>query len=133
MHLGAPSPNSPAITGAAAPLARRREIEIHRVDLGLPDYTDSDWPTDFAVELLDTVAPTRASNDGLAGVARLVDDTGTAWQLRTDAQPSGGITLQGPTWVLATWLIGRHVDASRLLAIDEHGTTRQAPPPAAWI
>ncbi len=132
MHLGAPSPHSPAITGVTAPLARRREIEIHRVDLGLPGYTADDWPADFAIELIDTVAPTRSSDDGLGGVARLVDDAGAAWQLRPGTDTTGGLTLQGPTWLLATWLIGRPVDTSALLAIDEHGTTRQAPEPPAW-
>jgi maleylpyruvate isomerase len=129
MHLGAPSPHAPTITGGTAPLARRREIELHRVDLGLAEYTGATWPADFAAELLDTVAPTRSSVDGLAGVARLVDDDGTSWQL---ASGPTGLTLQGPTWMLALWLTGRRVDAPTLIAIDEHGAAQVVPVAPAW-
>jgi maleylpyruvate isomerase len=130
MHLGAPSPHAPAIAGASAPLSRRREIELHRVDLGLADYTGAQWPTDFPAELLDTVAPTRASKDGLAGVVRLVDDDGFSWPLSNDAH---GLTVQGPTWVLALWLTGRPVDASCLIAVDEDGGARDVPEAPAWV
>lgn len=130
MHLGAPSPSSPVVTGASAPLARRREIEVHHVDLGLADHTGADWPADFAAELLDTVAPTRSGDDGLDGVARLVDDVGAGWQLSSAA---GGLTLQGPTWVLALWLTGRPADAAQLIAIDEQGTSCPVPAAPAWV
>jgi len=130
MHLGAPSPHAPGITGALAPVARRREIEVHRVDLGLDENTATDWPTDFPAELLDAVAPTRISADGLAGVARLVDDEGVRWPLSAQ---STGLTLQGPTWALALWLIGRRVNGSVLLAIDEQGSARAVPSPQAWV
>jgi maleylpyruvate isomerase len=130
MHLGAPSPHSPVVTGATAPLARRREIELHHVDLGMTDYSGADWPGDFAAELLETIAPTRASADGLAGVARLVDDDGASWQL---ADGPDGLTVQGPTWMLALWLTGRPVDASQLIAIDAHGSARDVPAAPAWV
>jgi maleylpyruvate isomerase len=130
MHLGAPSPHAPTITGGTAPLARRREIELHRVDLGLAEYTGATWPADFPSELLDTIAPTRSSADGLAGVARLVDDDGASWQL---ASGPTGLTVQGPTWMLALWLTGRRVDASTLIAIDEHGAAQDVPEAPAWV
>lgn len=130
MHLGAPSPHSPVVTGATAPLARRREIELHHVDLGLAGYSGAQWPDDFAAELLDTIAPTRATTDGLAGVARLVDDDGASWQL---ADGANGVTVQGPTWMLALWLTGRPVDASQLIAIDEHGSAHDVPEAPAWV
>ena len=128
MHLGSPSPHAPRLVGAQAPLARRREVEIHHTDLGRP-YTVADWPADFAVELLDTVVPTRSGDDGLATVVRLVDDRGVAWRLGAGS----GSTLQGPAWALGAWLVGRQPGVDVLVAVDAHGLACPVPDAPAWV
>lgn len=74
--------------------ARQREVEIHHADLGL-DYTHQDWPTEFAVHLLDSVA-------GSQDFAVHATDLGRTWSVEAD-EP----VVSGSTADLGWWLIGR--------------------------
>jgi maleylpyruvate isomerase len=71
------------VPATKALVSRWREIEIHRVDLGL-DYTGDDWPAEFVEFLLPRELPRLA--DRAAGV-----------------QPPDGLTGRA----LLAWLIGR--------------------------
>jgi len=46
--LGAPPPGTPAdLPARTIPFRRLQEVEVHHVDLGLPDYGPHDWPPQF--------------------------------------------------------------------------------------
>jgi maleylpyruvate isomerase len=80
--------------------ARLREVEIHHVDLGA-DYTQADWPPDFADRLLDRIVPVFAQRD-MEPVTLTSTDTGRTWHIGL-----GGVRASGATADLAAWLIGR--------------------------
>jgi maleylpyruvate isomerase len=82
---------------------RWREVEIHRVDLG-GDYGPEDWPEPFVANVLD------ATVHGVAerlqpGVALDLHatDTNARWSFGAD----NPVTVSGPSWALAAWLLGR--------------------------
>jgi maleylpyruvate isomerase len=78
---------------------RRRELEIHHVDLGT-SYTRADWPEDFLVELLDAVTLDQAS----AGPFQVrATDLGGDWSVGG----GGGPTVLGTGADLGWWLTGR--------------------------
>jgi maleylpyruvate isomerase len=96
---------------------RLREVEIHHADLGL-DYTFSDWPSDFAVTLLDSRATV---HDGPAFTARAADLDRT-WSFGEGDGP----TVTGPGAALAWWATGR--DPGDLLSSD----SGEVPTQEAW-
>ncbi|MFB9312083.1 maleylpyruvate isomerase family mycothiol-dependent enzyme [Nocardioides plantarum] len=73
---------------------RRREVEIHHADLGV-GYRPSDWPADFAVLLVDRLAPR-------APATLVATDVDRTWQ----ADP-GAPTVTGTAADLGWWLTGR--------------------------
>lgn len=77
---------------------RLREVEIHHADLGL-GYTFSDWPTEFAVLLLDSRA---LVHDGPSFTAAAAD-LGRRWAFGDGSGP----TVTGPAAALAWWTTGR--------------------------
>lgn len=87
------------------PSVRRREVEVHHVDLGL-DYRITDWPDDFVDEELVpliTDLPSRLP-DGM--VLQIIDtDTETTWVL-----PPGNpnVTVSGDRRSLLAWMLGRY-------------------------
>lgn len=97
----------PAWTSVAA---RRREVEIHRVDLDL-DYRPSQWPVAFVVPLLPVLAePERLGPRLPAGVTvHLSADDGRGRWAAGSADDTGAepVALSGPTWALTAWLLGR--------------------------
>jgi maleylpyruvate isomerase len=110
--FGSGGPESPARPAAMIPVARRREVEVHRADLDL-GYGPGDWPDDFVRETLDDLARTRSSPGGLAGVGVLVADDASRWPLVADAADARASLpeLHGPAAWLAAWLLGRQVPA----------------------
>lgn len=101
---------------------RRREVEVHRADLGL-GYRPEDWPEDFVRETLDDLSrhPRRAAE---AGIAALVTDDGVRWPLADGADRT--IELIGPASSLAAWLLGRPAPVS--LSTSD-GSPVPPPPP----
>jgi len=72
------------------PLRRWREIEIHRVDLGL-GYLPSSWPESFVATVLPDLAADRGVTDQVQ-------------------------QLIGPDWAKLCWLTGRTAQASTAIA-----------------
>lgn len=92
-------PSGPSWPAASIVATRRREVEIHHVDLGAA-YTHRDWPDDFVAELLDVVSADRAS----AGPFGLrATDLGREWTVGGE----GGTTVAGLGADLGLWLTGR--------------------------
>jgi maleylpyruvate isomerase len=92
-------PGGPAWPAATIVSTRRREVEIHHVDLGAP-YTQHEWPDDFVAELLDVVSVDQAG----AGPFRVrATDLGRDWSVGGD----GGPTVAGRGADLGWWLTGR--------------------------
>ena len=78
---------------------RRREVEIHHVDLGT-SYTPRDWPDDFVVELLDAVTVDHAGD----GPFRIhATDLDRGWTVGGE----GGPVVRGTGADLGLWLTGR--------------------------
>jgi maleylpyruvate isomerase len=93
------TPGGPAWPVVEIVTTRRREVEIHHVDLGA-SYTRHDWPDDFVHELLDVVTVDQAA----AGPFRIrASDLGRDWAVGDD----GGPTVAGRGSDLGWWLTGR--------------------------
>jgi maleylpyruvate isomerase len=91
-------PGWPAVTIVPT---RRREVEVHHVDLGV-SYTRADWAADFVVELLDAVTVDHAG-DGPFRVR--ATDIGRDWPVGPGG--AGGPTVMGSGADLGWWLTGR--------------------------
>jgi maleylpyruvate isomerase len=93
------TPGGPAWPAVEIVPTRRRELEIHHVDLGA-SYTRHEWPDDFVHELLDVVSV----DQGVAGPFRIrATDLGRDWTVGGD----GGPTVVGSGADLGWWLTGR--------------------------
>jgi len=94
-------------------VSRRREVEVHHIDLGL-GYRPGDWPAAFVARELER------AGSGLPG--RLPPGTAVRlagrdleWAIEVGDGPAS-VSVSGPgAWVLA-WLLGRRVPASALWA-----------------
>lgn len=91
-------------------LARWREVEIHRVDLG-GAYTADEWPAEFVGYLLpeavdDLNARTPSALRIIVGPSGSVttDLGGATWNCGDGADP---IDVTGPDWALLAWVLGR--------------------------
>lgn len=92
-------PGGPAWPMVTAVPTRRRELEIHHIDLGTT-YVRADWPADFVVELLDAVTVDQQN----AGPFRVrATDLGREWSVGGD----GGPAVLGTGADLGWWLTGR--------------------------
>lgn len=87
-------PEGPVWPASGLVEARQREVEVHHADLGA-GYGHRDWPTDFAVHLLDQVANTQT-------FAVRATDLGRTWSVGADEPVVSGTTAD-----LGWWLIGR--------------------------
>ncbi|MGH3413097.1 MAG: maleylpyruvate isomerase family mycothiol-dependent enzyme [Marmoricola sp.] len=93
------TPGGPRFPVQGLARTRRREVEVHHADLGL-GYTHGDWPTDFAIELIERVAHDRA---GQGPLTLRASDAGRQWSL---GEP-GGTSVSGTVRDLGWWLSGR--------------------------
>ncbi len=92
-------PGGPAWPMVTVVPTRRRELEIHHVDLAT-SYIRADWPEDFVVELLDTVTVDHTAE----GPFRVrATDLGRSWFVGDDDGP----TVMGRGFDLGWWLTGR--------------------------
>lgn len=104
-------PGGPAWPMVTVVPARRREIEIHHVDLGT-SYTRADWPADFVVELLDAVIVDQTAS----GPFQLrASDLGRDWSVGGD----GGPVVIGSGADLGWWLTGRGTGEGLACDADE--------------
>lgn len=92
-------PGGPAWPMVTVVPTRRRELEIHHVDLAT-SYTRSDWPEDFLVELLDAVTVDQAPSGPFRVRAA---DLGRDWLVSGEDGP----TVSGGAADLGWWLTGR--------------------------
>ena len=96
--FGPPRPDAEPDTPARAlPYARRREVEIHHVDLGL-DYGPQDWPADFVERTLLFVHSRSGAVDAVGQPADVL-----AWRLGRPPAGSvrrrdGGDPGEPPPW-----------------------------------
>ncbi len=102
---------------------RRREVEIHHVDLHA-DYLPSAWPPDFVARELAEAVEAFDTRPGVAGFSVEARDLERTWPVRGGAPP----TLTGPSWRLLAWLTGR--DDGRYLVVTPAGP---APTLPAWM
>jgi len=110
-------PGGPAWPVATVVATRRRELEIHHVDLGAA-YTHRQWPHDFVAELLDVVAV----DHGSAGPFTVrANDLGRSWEVGG----TGGTTVSGSGADLGWWLTGR--GSGEGLATDQGSLPRLGP------
>ena len=87
--------------------ARRREVEVHHVDLGV-GYLPADWPADFVSAELAVHA--RRLPSRVEGPATLCVTTaeGEKWEAGGAAGPEGPVTIvAGPGAEILAWLLGR--------------------------
>lgn len=92
-----------ALPVRASPVMRLYEVLIHHVDLSW-HYGPADWPARFVADVLAGAADDLAKRlpDG-TGVEVRATDTGVSV-----AVGSGGpVSVSGPSWALAAWLVGR--------------------------
>jgi maleylpyruvate isomerase len=92
------------------PEMRLYEVLIHHVDLGW-HYGPADWPAAFVAGIMADAAGDLAKKlpDGV-GVDVRATDTGA--ELAVGSGSAGRVTVRGPSWALAAWLVGRP-DAGR--------------------
>jgi len=103
--------------------SRIREVEIHRVDLGL-GYSPAAWPAPFVRRELGVVA--RSLTDRLPrGTALRLHATDTGWTMELGQGPAS-VGVSGPAAWLLAWVTGRPVDDGALHA------PAGLPPLAPW-
>jgi maleylpyruvate isomerase len=91
---------------------RLSELEIHHVDLAA-GYAPTDWPADFASEVLPRIAHDFATPECAAALLQASDD-GSQHRIGPPEQ-APTITIAGPAYALLAWLLGRS-DGSDLIA-----------------
>ncbi len=97
-----------------SPAMRWGEVEIHRVDLAC-GYGPADWPAPYVAHLLDQAAETVAARlpPGVAVDLRATD-TPARWSLGSG---DGQITVSGPSWAIAAWMVGRLAAGAGVLSV----------------
>lgn len=98
---------------AASPTMRMVEVLVHHIDLAGP-YGPADWPAAFVAELLSDAGEELSARlpDGIAAEVRATD-TGAAWT----AGAGDRLTVSGPSWAVAAWLVGRPAAARPALSV----------------
>lgn len=100
--------------------ARRREVEIHRVDLNLPpehDYRPDAWPAGFVADLVGHLVETGVTGRLPADLtlSLAATDTGARWTAGSGPRRA---EVSGPAWALGCWLAGRTARIGDALAGD---------------
>ncbi|WP_370068651.1 maleylpyruvate isomerase family mycothiol-dependent enzyme [Streptacidiphilus sp. MAP5-3] len=106
---------------AEVPAKRRKEVEYHHVDLGLPDrYSPADWPATWVATELSHVAAQFAGNPEVASIA--LAPVGGEVLTTGRSAATAELTVSGPGHALLAWLTGRS-DGSTLAVLGQAGTT----------
>jgi maleylpyruvate isomerase len=102
------------------PMMRLSEVEIHHVDLGGPFRPDG-WPDSFVTHILS--GGSRLSErlpDGLA-LRVQATDRGEHWTAGAGTEGGAGprrVTVAGPSWAIAAWLVGRPGPVAGALSVS---------------
>jgi maleylpyruvate isomerase len=119
---------------------RRREVEVHHVDLGL-GYEPSDWPVAFVRGALDEIVPSLPTRASAARPILDIDyrvvstDDERAWRVRLRGREvsviddDGGLVdgeASGWGCDVAAWLYGRDPDGSGIVGSGDLGVLRLA-------
>jgi maleylpyruvate isomerase len=95
---------------AEVPGKRRKEVEYHHVDLGLPDaYSPADWPATWATEELARVAAQFAGNPEVPSILLLPEGgkpLGTG-RPKPELSRNNEYTVSGSPGALLAWMSGR--------------------------
>jgi maleylpyruvate isomerase len=92
----------PELAVADIPWHRRKEVEIHHVDLDL-DYTPAHWPADFVERMLEEAVASMAARPAVPRFSLRRTDC-------SQVRPVGGLggpVVAGPPAALLSWLLGR--------------------------
>jgi maleylpyruvate isomerase len=100
--------------------SRLREVAIHHLDLDA-GYSASDWPSPFALKILESVVPAFELR-GISPITLLPTDV----DARIEVSGGSKVEARGPASALATWLLGR--DDGSALSV----TGGPLPSPPAW-
>jgi len=91
--------------------ARRREVEVHRIDLA-GSYGPADWPASFVSYLVPALAKHVGKRTGeplrievAADGSVTTDLPGAVWTIGD----GDGAVVRGPDWAIGAWLAGRPV------------------------
>jgi maleylpyruvate isomerase len=112
-------PGGPMWAIADVPTTRRREVEIHHADLGA-GYLHTDWPDDFAVDLLDVATVDQAGSGDSPAFTVRATDVGRSWSVGAEHP-----VVEGPAAALGWWLVGRGDGEG--LACDDGALPRLGP------
>jgi maleylpyruvate isomerase len=119
---------------------RRREVEVHHVDLGL-GYEPSDWPVAFVRDALDEILPSLPSRAATTRPMLDIDyrvvttDHDRAWRVRLRGREVSVVDDDGSEadgeasgWGcdVAAWLYGRDPSGSGIVATGDVGVLRLA-------
>jgi maleylpyruvate isomerase len=92
-------------------LSRRREVEVHHVDLAL-GYRAADWPADFvALELSRAVAGLERRLPAGTALRLVATDGGGPWEVGLGP---ASLAVSGPSFWILAWLLGRPVPSGTL-------------------
>lgn len=94
-------PDGPLWPVGTVPDTRRREVEIHHADLAA-DYSHTDWPDDFSIELLDAVVGDHANSADSPGFTVRATDSRRRWRVGAEHP-----VVEGTAADLGWWLVGR--------------------------
>jgi maleylpyruvate isomerase len=118
--------NGPPRPASAILWARRREVEIHHVDLAA-EYVPADWSAEFTTHALGEAAK-HFSRLGAGPFLLAGADSGARWRVAApDAEPA--LTVSGTPSALLAWLIGR----SSGTALTTDPATARLPELPDWI
>jgi maleylpyruvate isomerase len=112
-------PGGPLVPVLSVPDTRRREVEIHHADLDA-GYRHTDWPDDFAVDLLDVATVDQAGSGDSPAFTVRATDVGRSWSVGAEHP-----VVEGPAAALGWWLVGRGDGEG--LACDDGALPRLGP------
>jgi maleylpyruvate isomerase len=112
------------------PGMRWNEVEIHRVDLA-GAYTPEDWPAPFVAHVLAGTAGSVAARLQ-PGIALDLETTDTAAHWSFGQAGDKKVTVTGPSWAIAAWLLGRSAPVADELSASELSGGCGLPALAPW-
>jgi maleylpyruvate isomerase len=108
--------------------ARWSEVSIHHVDLAI-DYTPSHWSPEFVDRVIRRTVPrTKARLIADEDISITAPDLALSWE----SSPSPAIQVQGPSYAIVAWLIGRTGPWLELVSTTRAGVSASLPEVKPW-